>query len=108
VRAILASAELAAPDANLALLGDKRFIFSESGRSFLMFGIRGRSWIAKYQAEQIRRTGINSWYVPATSPVKLGYDGRWQFFDKFYLGTPFRRLRTAWQRHRSMPRPVGH
>jgi phosphatidylglycerol lysyltransferase len=28
------------------LLGDKRFIFSESGASFLMFGIRGRSWIA--------------------------------------------------------------
>jgi phosphatidylglycerol lysyltransferase len=46
VRAILATAECAGPDANLALLGDKRFIFSESGSSFLMFGIRGRSWIA--------------------------------------------------------------
>jgi phosphatidylglycerol lysyltransferase len=46
VRTILASAEAAEPGANLALLGDKRFLFSESGRSFLMFGIRGRSWIA--------------------------------------------------------------
>jgi len=27
-------------------LGDKRFIFSASGESFLMFGVRGRSWIA--------------------------------------------------------------
>jgi len=46
VRAILASADGADPGSNLALLGDKRFIFSESGRSFLMFGVRGRSWIA--------------------------------------------------------------
>jgi len=46
VRAILASAELAEPGSNLALLGDKRFLFSGSGESFLMFGVRGRSWIA--------------------------------------------------------------
>jgi phosphatidylglycerol lysyltransferase len=46
VRAILASAEAAEPGSNLALLGDKRFLFSDSGRSFLMFGVRGRSWIA--------------------------------------------------------------
>lgn len=46
VRMILAAAEGSRPDAGLALLGDKRFLFSESGRSFLMFGVRGRSWIA--------------------------------------------------------------
>ena len=46
VRAILASAEWAQPDSNLALLGDKRFLFSPSGETFLMFGVRGRSWIA--------------------------------------------------------------
>ena len=46
VRAILARAEAAEPESNLALLGDKRFLFSESGESFLMFGVRGRSWIA--------------------------------------------------------------
>ena len=46
VRAILESADGAEPGANLALLGDKRFLFSDSGRSFLMFGVRGRSWIA--------------------------------------------------------------
>ncbi|MET3664577.1 bifunctional lysylphosphatidylglycerol flippase/synthetase MprF [Caulobacter sp. 1776] len=46
VRAILAKAEDAEPSANLALLGDKRFLFSASGDSFLMFGVRGRSWIA--------------------------------------------------------------
>ena len=46
VRAILATAQDAAPDAGLALLGDKRFLFSQSGDSFLMFGVRGHSWIA--------------------------------------------------------------
>ena len=46
VRHILAQAEDMSPEANLALLGDKRFLFSDSGDSFLMFGVRGRSWIA--------------------------------------------------------------
>jgi phosphatidylglycerol lysyltransferase len=46
VRAILAKAEAAEPQANLALLGDKRFFFSVTGESFLMFSVRGRSWIA--------------------------------------------------------------
>ena len=46
IRAILASSEGAPPEANLALLGDKRFLFSQSGETFLMFGVRGRSWIA--------------------------------------------------------------
>jgi len=46
VRAILAKAEVSEPSSNLALLGDKRFLFSSSGESFLMFGVRGRSWIA--------------------------------------------------------------
>ncbi len=45
VRAILAVAEVGEPASNLALLGDKRFLFSPSGESFLMFGVRGRSWI---------------------------------------------------------------
>lgn len=46
VRAILAEAECAEPWANLALRSDKRFLFSPSCESFLMFGVRGRSWIA--------------------------------------------------------------
>ena len=46
VRTILKNAQGDEPGANLALLGDKRFLFSESGATFLMFGVRGRSWIA--------------------------------------------------------------
>jgi phosphatidylglycerol lysyltransferase len=46
VRAILAKAEASEPGSNLALLGDKRFLFSASGESFLMFAVRGRAWVA--------------------------------------------------------------
>jgi len=42
--AIVAASPNAA--AHLALLGDKRFLFSDDGRGFIMFGIEGRSWIA--------------------------------------------------------------
>jgi phosphatidylglycerol lysyltransferase len=34
------------PSANLALLGDKALLFSDSGRSFLMYGVSRRSWVA--------------------------------------------------------------
>jgi len=30
------------------MLGDKHLLFSDSGRSFLMFGVRGRSWVALF------------------------------------------------------------
>ncbi|PWB70118.1 hypothetical protein C3F09_09505 [candidate division GN15 bacterium] len=33
-------------EANLALLGDKTLIVSQSGKSFLMYGVEGRSWVA--------------------------------------------------------------
>jgi phosphatidylglycerol lysyltransferase len=32
--------------ARLAFLGDKRFLFSRSRRSFIMYGVEGRSWVA--------------------------------------------------------------
>jgi phosphatidylglycerol lysyltransferase len=31
--------------ANLALLGDKQILFSDSGRGFLMYAVQGRSWV---------------------------------------------------------------
>jgi phosphatidylglycerol lysyltransferase len=34
------------PDALLALMGDKSFLFSDSGKAFLMFAKRGRTWAA--------------------------------------------------------------
>jgi phosphatidylglycerol lysyltransferase len=32
--------------ANLALLGDKRFLFSDSGKAFIMYRVKGKSWVA--------------------------------------------------------------
>ena len=34
-------------ESNLALVGDKAFLFSDSGRAFIMYGVEGRSWIAR-------------------------------------------------------------
>lgn len=53
-----------------------------------------------------RRTGINNWYVPRDNLPWLGVDGLWQFFNKFYLGTPSRRMRFAWRRMTTTPRYV--
>jgi phosphatidylglycerol lysyltransferase len=33
-------------NARLGLVGDKAFLFSDTGRSFLMYGVQGRSWVA--------------------------------------------------------------
>jgi phosphatidylglycerol lysyltransferase len=44
VRAVVARAPRT--QANLALLGDKRFIFSDDGEAFVMYGVNGRSWVA--------------------------------------------------------------
>src|SRR5262249_17794496 len=48
----------------------------------------------------IRRTGLNSWYVPAAEAPPIGPSARWHFFRKYYLGTPFRRLREAIRRRK--------
>ena len=45
-RAIVADQPRA--DTVLALMGDKSFLFSESGRAFLMYGKRARTWAALY------------------------------------------------------------
>jgi FkbM family methyltransferase len=47
--------------------------------------VRGYKWV--------RRTGLNSWYVPASSPVSVSLLGRLQFLRKYYLSIPFRHLR---------------
>ena len=46
IRSLIEAADTARPDAALALCGDKRFHFSPSRRSFIMFGVRGSNWIA--------------------------------------------------------------
>jgi len=53
---------------------------------------RGYKWV--------RRTGLNSWYVPADSPMRISPFGQWQFVRKHNLGVPFRHLREAKRKHR--------
>ena len=53
---------------------------------------RGYAWM--------RRTGINSWYVPCSQAPKIDWVGRLKFFRKYYLGVPPRRLRQALRRLR--------
>jgi phosphatidylglycerol lysyltransferase len=46
IASVLAGADSGHADANLAYLGDKRFLASPSGLSFIQYGVHGRSWIA--------------------------------------------------------------
>lgn len=57
---------------------------------------RGYRWV--------RRTGLNSWYVPQDSEMQPGVFGRTQFFRKYYLGLPFRHAREASRRIRTRRR----
>jgi FkbM family methyltransferase len=54
---------------------------------------RGYKWV--------RRTGLNGWYVPADYPMKVGWVGQLQFFRKYYLSLPTRRVRDAVRRARA-------
>jgi len=45
-RAVAVLADIESCNGNLALLGDKSLLFSESGKGFIMYGISGHSWIA--------------------------------------------------------------
>lgn len=47
-RAIAITQQQPFPDANLVRTGDKSLLFSDSGKAFLMYGKRGRSWIALF------------------------------------------------------------
>jgi FkbM family methyltransferase len=40
-----------------------------------------------------RRTGLNAWYLPAEAALKVGRLGWLQFFRKYYLSLPARRIR---------------
>jgi FkbM family methyltransferase len=66
--------------------------------------------LRSYGYKWVRRTGINAWYVPNDSAMSVSLFGQWQFFRKYYLGTPLRKAREAkrklrekfgWQRHAS-------
>jgi FkbM family methyltransferase len=55
----------------------------------------------------VRRTGLNSWYVPEDAPFPVSPFGHWQFVRKHYLGVPFRHFRETKRKWRERLR-AGH
>lgn len=50
------------PEPNIVLTGDKSVMFSESGESFLMYGTRGRTWVALHAPCGVRaELGTLAW-----------------------------------------------
>jgi FkbM family methyltransferase len=45
----------------------------------------------------VRRTGLNSWYVPAEIDFPISLFGYWQLLRKYWLGVPLRAARYRWQ-----------
>jgi FkbM family methyltransferase len=43
--------------------------------------------------KRVRRTGNNSWYVPAEVSFPLSLFGKWQLARKYYLALPIRRMK---------------
>lgn len=62
-------AKQAAPEAMLALTGDKTFFFSENNDAFIMYGVQGKSWIA---------------YSDPVGDKEAVRDLAWAFFDAAY------------------------
>lgn len=59
----------------------------------LAFNTRLHRYLRSRGYKWVRRTGLNGWYVPDDMPIKVSALGRWQFFRKHYLATPFRHFR---------------
>jgi FkbM family methyltransferase len=72
----------------------------------LLLHLRLHRYLTRRGYRWLRRTGINNWYVAGEKSPKLGLDGRWQFLNKLYLGTPSRRVRMAWRRRTTVPHYV--
>lgn len=73
----------------------------------LLLHLRLHRHLARRGYRWLRRTGINNWYVPSNVCPPLGIDGRWQLFNKFYLGTLFRRARMDWRRRNIVPKHLS-
>ena len=88
--------------AELEVLGDfdlERFqvgllLVEDWGRDFKLHRL-----ITRKGYKRVRRTGFNSWYVPADETFPISVLGRLQLFKKYVLGAPFKRLR-KWRHDR--------
>lgn len=53
--------------------------------------------------KRVRRTGLNSWYVPKETDFPISLFGRLQFLRKFVLGVPPRIVKRRWRKFRARP-----
>ena len=109
----------------LALTGDKRLLFSDNGKAFIMYGVKGRSWIAlgapigaeeefpdlawKFRDECDRVDGLPAVYLAdatllplyldmGLTPLKLGEEARVPLEEFSLEGSSRRDLRYAHRR----------
>jgi len=66
-----------------------------------VINLRLHRYLVSRNYKWVRRTAQNAWYVPASSPMRVGLFGRFQFIRKYFLGLPFRRVREALRRIRT-------
>ncbi len=84
-------------DAMLAMMGDKSFLFSDSGRTFLMYAKRGRNWVALHDPVGPRE----EWPALISAFIALAHAhaGRAAFYQvrsdalPFYLETGLRLMK---------------
>jgi lysylphosphatidylglycerol synthetase-like protein (DUF2156 family) len=97
--AILARANLCDPQANAALLGDKRFLFSPSGKTFVTYGVKGRTWVAlggpigqKAEATALVQTFLAN---AKAARAQVSFYGVGPQFDSFVRAFDLQRLKTG-------------
>lgn len=113
------------PEANIALTGDKSFLFSETGNSFLMYRIQGRTWIALHEPfgdpddftqlvwefhdaayaanarpvfYSVSATSVPLWLDMGLSLIKMGEEAAVRLPDFGLEGSHRKKLRTAHNR----------
>jgi glycosyltransferase 2 family protein len=97
--AILAGANLCDPQANAALVGDKRFLFSPSGKSFITYAVKGKVWLALGGpiGQDIEAAALVQAFLSAAKAAraKPSFYGVGPAFDRFVTAFNLRRLKTG-------------
>jgi lysylphosphatidylglycerol synthetase-like protein (DUF2156 family) len=97
--AILATADLCDPQANVSLLGDKKFLFSPSGQSFITYGTKGRHWVALGGPIGLKGEALDlvqAFLAKAKAErAQVSFYGVGPQFDPIVLAFDFKRLKTG-------------
>jgi lysylphosphatidylglycerol synthetase-like protein (DUF2156 family) len=96
---ILAGADLCDPQANVALLGDKRLLFSPSGKTFIAYGAKGRTWVAMGgpigQTSEIKALVAQFLENARAAGAQVSFYGVGPAFDGMVQAFNFKRLKTG-------------